>query len=77
VEYVEAVINGAFNPETIIPRYQELHEMIRPYVVGPEGEITGYTHLRSAEDFDTALEELIQHTQNRYRAASEYLTNMR
>ncbi|GAH57013.1 unnamed protein product, partial [marine sediment metagenome] len=47
VENVEAIINGAFNPETISARYQELHELIRPYVVGPEGETEGYTNLAS------------------------------
>lgn len=76
-ENIEALISGAFNPYTITPRYQELHEMIRPYVVGAEGEIDGYTHLQSDQAFEAALEELIQHAQNRYRAANEYLDSLR
>jgi hypothetical protein len=77
VTNVEMVIHGPFNPEMIIARYQELHELIRPYVVGPEGEIEGYTHLHSNETFNAALAELIQHAKSRYQAASEYLDSIR
>jgi len=76
-ESVKTLINGVFNPDTIIPRYQAYHEMIRAYVVGSEGEIEGYTHLQSGQAFDAALEELIRHAQKRYQAASEYLAKMK
>jgi spore coat protein H len=75
--YVETLISGAFNPDIISARYQELHEMIRLYVVGAEGEIDGYTHLQSDQAFEAALDELIRHAQNRYQAASEYLDSLR
>ena len=74
---VETLINGAFNPETLTARYQELHELISPYVVGPNGEIEGYTHLQSDAAFEAALDELIQHANARYQAANEYIESMR
>jgi hypothetical protein len=51
--------------------------MIRPYMVGPNGEKPDYTHLRSNDDFDKALDELIQQAHSRYQAAIEYVTDMR
>jgi hypothetical protein len=77
IDNVEVLINGAFNPETITARYQELHELISPHVVGPNGEIEGYTHLQSDAAFDAALTQLIQHANERYLAASEYIESMR
>ena len=58
---------------SITTRYQELHDLIRPYVVGADGEIEGYTHLRSDAAFDAALDEMIQHAESRYQAATAYL----
>jgi len=76
VENVEAIIDGPFNPETISVRFQDLHELIRPYVVGLEGEIVGYTQLTSVEAFDAALDDLIQHADSRYVAANEFLESV-
>ena len=77
VDNVEVLINGVFNPETITARYQELHELIAPYVVGPNGEIEGYTHLQSGANFNAALDELIQHAESRYQATNAYLESVR
>jgi spore coat protein H len=77
VDYVEALINGAFNPETVTARLEELHEMIRPYAVGPDGELDGYTHLQADAAFDASLVQLIQHVNERYQAASAYVESMR
>ena len=76
VENVEAIIDGPFNPETISVRFQALHELIRPYVVGPNGEVEGYTNLASVEAFDAALDDLILHAESRYEAANEYLESV-
>ena len=76
-EIVEAVINGAFNPETIIARYQELHDLIRPYIVASQGENGGNTNLPSVNVFDAALVELIQHAESRYQAVNAYLQSVR
>ena len=76
VAYVEEVVNGAFNPDEIKVKYQELHDLISSYVVGPNGEIDGYTHLVSESAFEDSVASLIQHAYNRYKAASEYVQMM-
>ncbi len=77
VENVGSVVTGVFTPETITARYQELHDLIYPYVVGPEGEIEAYSNLASAGAFDASLDELIRHAESRYQAANEYLESIR
>lgn len=76
-DYVEAVINGPFNLDSITARFQELYDLIRPYVVGASGEIEGYTHLRSEAAFEAALDEMIQHANNRNQAANAWLDSVR
>jgi spore coat protein CotH len=73
ISYVEETINGAFNPEKMVARYQELHHLIQPYVTGTEGEISGYTWLNFPNEFDSALQELIQHVYNRKTNVENYL----
>ena len=76
-DYVTALINGAFDPEAITARYQELHDLVAPYVVGTNGEIKGFTHLRSDAAFNASLDELIQHAESRYQAANAWLKSSR
>jgi hypothetical protein len=71
--YVEAVINGAFDPDEIKVKYQELHDLISPSV---NAEINGYTHLKSEAAFENSVAELIQHTYSRYQAAQAYLNSV-
>ena len=52
--------------------YQRLHALIRPYVVGGEGEIEGYTFVGSATAFDATLDDLIEYVNSRYAEAGEY-----
>jgi len=73
VVYVDEVINGAFNPDQIKLKFQELHDLINPYVVGPEGEIDAYTHLVSEAAFEDSVAILIQHAYSRYKAANAYI----
>ncbi len=73
VSYVRETAEGAFEPEKMKARYQEAHDLIRPYVVGDEGETEGYTFLNSSEDFDTGLEYLFNHVENRSDAAMQFL----
>jgi spore coat protein H len=72
VTYIEETINGAFEPATMIATYQALHDLIAPYVNGEQPE---YTYLDSSEEFDTALTELINHVNERYAAAQEYVSS--
>jgi spore coat protein H len=77
VSYVEEVSNGAFEPAKMEATYQAMHDMIEPYVVGENGEQEGYTFLNSPEDFETALTSLIEHVNQRYATAQEYVNSQR
>ena len=73
VEFVQAVINGAFEPSRMIAMYQEMHDLIQPYVTGAEGENGGFTFLSSDGEFDAELSYLISHVERRCSAAQVYL----
>lgn len=75
VNYVEDTVNGAFEPAKMAATYQELHDLVQPYVTGDNGEIEGYTSLSSPDAFDQALDDLIDHAQSRYDAAEAYLAS--
>lgn len=69
VNYVSETAESVFNSERMEPLFTAAHSLIRPYVVGAEGEQRGYTHLAGEEDFDSALTELNNHVQTRYESA--------
>lgn len=73
VNNVEAVMDGPFDPDTLIDRLEELHELIRPYVVGQAGTDAA---LASEKAFDAALVELTNHVESRSQAVSEYLSSV-
>ena len=69
-DYVESAINGSLTPDALIARFEELHELIRPYVLAEDDGI-------SQQAFENALNELIQHVNSRYQAASEYVDSVK
>ena len=73
-DLVEAAINGPLNPDTLTARFEEVHELIRPYVLAEENE---KTKVISEQAFEKALEELITHVESRYQAVSEYLNRVK
>lgn len=73
VKYVGETIATTFYPDRMRPIYKAAHDMIRPYVVGDEGEVSGYTLLRNKADFDEGLEYLNQHVQSRLEAAQAFI----
>ncbi len=73
IDYVEETIATAFNPQRMQPIYEAAHKMIRPYVVGDEGEVSGYTLLSNKAQFDQALTTLNQHVEDRYEAAQDFI----
>jgi spore coat protein H len=75
VKYVEKTITAAFESTKMSKAYQRLHALIAPYVVGENGEKPGYTHLSSADAFESSLTELIDHAKQRYALAKEYIGN--
>lgn len=73
VAYVALVRKSAFGIAETKAIYQKAHSLIRPYVVGAEGEQTDSTLLSSPQAFETALEALYTHLDERHKAADTFL----
>ena len=54
-------------------RYSELHNLIKPFVTGENGELPGYTLLDCPEEFDAALEDLVDHVSRRNLEVDAFL----
>ncbi len=74
VKYVDETIRKTFYPFRMRPIYKAAHDMIRPYVVGDEGEVEGYTVLSNPDAFDRGLTNLNRHVQRRVRAARTFIS---
>jgi spore coat protein H len=55
VAYARAVLDTAFAPGKLEARAMELYTLIEPHVVGPAGELPGYTALRDATELENAF----------------------
>jgi spore coat protein H len=53
--YARAVLDTAFAPGMLETRAAELHALVQPHVVGPTGELPGYTALRDPADLESAF----------------------
>jgi len=73
VGYVRETVEGAYAVESTQARFQAAHDLIAPYVVGAEGEQTGYGFLSDPQQFYDALDELLAHVAQRQEAALEFL----
>ncbi len=73
VDYMEEFVENVFTITETRTRYQEAHELIEPYAVGPEGEIPGYTHLNDPQDFYDELDYLFNHVQDRNDEVDNFL----
>lgn len=62
-----------YEPVAAEERFRAAHELITPYVVGPDGEIPGYTFLQSEASFHDALDALISHASTRQQEVTTYL----
>jgi hypothetical protein len=74
VAYVEAAIDGPFDPAQMEATYRELAELVEPYALN---ETEGYSYLRSDAAFHEAIEQLVDHAYARYDAAEAYLATQR
>jgi len=72
--YVEACVEGVFEADTVKARLQREHDLIAPYVVGPEGELPEYTVMPSPEAFEGSLQELFDHVDSRHDAVTAALS---
>ncbi|MCK4660962.1 MAG: CotH kinase family protein [Phycisphaerae bacterium] len=73
VSHVQDVIEGAFAGEPTQERFRAAHDLIAPYVVGADGEQPGYTFLFDSREFDTELDNLLNHVAQRSEAAISFL----
>jgi hypothetical protein len=73
VAAVETFVSEVFVPEELVETYDELHDLIQPYVTGSQGEQAGYTFLNSPAQFDQAFASLVTHAYDRYQAAWTYI----
>ncbi len=73
VRYVREASEGAFAVDRAQTRFQAAHDLIAPYVVGADGEQSGYTFVSDPQQFDDALDELLEHVVKRQEAALEFL----
>ena len=74
LDYLGRTISGAFDPEYIKGKYQYYYNMIQPYVIGVEGEVSGYTFLRSSSDFANALLTQMNHVDSRLNVTTNFLS---
>ena len=68
--YVQDVVDGAFNVNTMQTTYTNYASLIEPYATT---EVSGYTFLNSSSDFQSAVNTLKAHVAARATAVSNYL----
>lgn len=73
VDHVRATIANVFYPVRMQAIYAAVHELIRPYVVGADGEVAGYTLLSNTAAFDEELAYLNSHAEARYLDALTFV----
>lgn len=72
--YVAQAAAKEYEPVTAGARFQAAHDLIAPYVTGPEGEKEGYTFLTSPTSFDDGLAALLAHVKARQAAVATFLS---
>jgi spore coat protein H len=71
---MRAAIDGCFNEAAVTAKMRTLHELVRPYVVGREGESGAYSYLSNGTtEFNQALTNLLAHVSSRQRAVRSFL----
>jgi hypothetical protein len=72
VDCVEDVANEVLIPDALEPVVQELHDLISPYV---EKELSGSSDASGFEAFNTSVQTLMEHINQRNQAALEFLAD--
>jgi len=62
-----------FNEATMVPIIENYHNLISPYVIGPDGEKPGYSHIANSAVFTNSASVLKTHVKDRYALVSEFL----
>lgn len=71
--YLSEFVTTVFEPSKMQETYQRQYELVKPYVVGVEGETEESTFLNSDADFDNALIELKSHVSTRKSVVEQYV----
>ncbi|HUQ05708.1 MAG TPA: CotH kinase family protein [Kofleriaceae bacterium] len=71
--HVAAAASIVYEPERAKTRFSQARSLIEPFVVGPDGEQQGYTHLGSPTAFADAHAVLQAHPEVRAAAVAAYL----
>jgi len=71
--FVKETVENIFIPARMKTIYKKNHSLIRPYVIGNEGEIKNHTHLQKSENFDKEIEFLISHVESRNEQIKAFL----
>ncbi|MCD4848243.1 MAG: CotH kinase family protein [Candidatus Aegiribacteria sp.] len=73
MENLEHVLETAFDPEDMKDSYLHFHDMISQFVIGENGELEGYSLLECTDEFNEALEELVDHASRRNLEVDAFL----
>ncbi|MCG6201794.1 CotH kinase family protein [Psychromonas antarctica] len=73
--YLSTVISGAFESNKMTSLYEKYTALIKPYALAEvENTEQGYTFLNDISDFDSAIETLKTHVEDRKIAVDDYLS---
>jgi spore coat protein CotH len=72
-KYLGEFITSVFNEGNLGPSAEKAHQLIRPFVIGSEGEQPGYTHIPNQSVFINSLQGLKSHISARNLLVSQFL----
>jgi hypothetical protein len=70
--HIQKFLDDVYTTANVNAKFADAHSMIEQYVVGSEGEESGYTFVNSSS-YSSALSTLQSHTSSRISAANSYL----
>lgn len=70
---IKKFIEGAFLPSVVSNRFTKAHNLVKPYVIGEDGEIEGYSFLSNSSEFELSLKELIEFAERRKTEAEDFI----
>jgi hypothetical protein len=65
--------NNVFTETTISSMIENAYALITPYVIGPDGEKTGYTYLTSSASFTAEKTNLLNHVKSRIALVNTFV----
>lgn len=72
--FVNETLTGVFETRRMTNRFRYAFNLIRPHVVGLQGEKPGYTLLQKPSDFDDSLPALLDFAENRRTVSTQLLS---